>query len=613
MFAKARSEENTRFTITNGLLVKIDSEERGRREGRKLKVVVPESLKAFVLGQHHNLPLHGHQGRRRTETMISSRYYWPGMSKDIRKWLRACSGCSKRKTARPMGAGLTEINQATRPWQTVGIDIVGELPLTERSNKWILTMVDHFTRWPIAVPIPDRESSTIARAIFEHLITTHGPPETVLSDQGRELISKGLEALCSRWGIRKIKTGGYNPTGNANCERFHKYLNSAMTVVRNKSIPTDWDDYLQAVLFSYRCSVNDGTGYSPYYLLNGRAPTIPSDLSFSVLEEECKSRESYVHKMVEGLRTAFSLARRQQYAAAVENEDRGGDRSKPNFIPGDMLFVWARNSDESRVEKADGKKITLPKKWINPWIGPYRMIKWTSERKCLLDCAGKQQEFIVNRLSKHNRWDEVNPSTYAWSLRKEEKPREKENDEELPQAPIVEIAKKQVFAKDHVFQKGEVIVFEQQESEIYPIPFGMGTVLEHAKGEVIKFQWMGNSLNNEKGKWDLCWFQENEAKIYYQPKPLHKKHPANTGEDTDTRVKAEDVIMSSAGSVEILGLEKAKESSYRRLTFGARKIIESNPYVQEGRLRMQAAKESNASKQSSSPSSAKRKRNPALN
>jgi hypothetical protein len=67
----------------------------------------------------------------------------------------------------------------------------------------------------------------------------------------------------------------------------------------------------------------------------------------------------------------------------------------------------------------------LPKKWINPWIGPFRMIKWVSERKCLLDCAGKEKEFTVNRLAKHNRWDEVTPSTHAWALREKVKEREK--------------------------------------------------------------------------------------------------------------------------------------------------------------------------------------------
>jgi transposase InsO family protein len=607
MFKKARTKGDKRFTISKGLLVKIESEERRRQEGRKEKVVVPESLKAFVLGQHHNLELHGHQGRRRTEIMIGSRYYWPGMSKDIRRWILACSGCSKRKKARPMSAGLTDINQATRPWQTVGIDIVGELPLTSRGNKWILTMVDHFTRWPIAIPIPDRESATIAKAIFDNLVTVHGPPQTILSDQGRELISKGMETLCSRWGIRKVKTGGYNPTGNANCERFHKYLNSSMTIVRNKQTPSDWDEYLQAVLFSYRCSVNDATGYSPYFLLNGRTPTIPSDLSFDILEPEYKGKEDYVQKMVERLRTAFSLARRQQYAAAVENEDRGGNKSKPDYKPGDLLFVWARNSEESRTERADGKTVALPKKWVNPWIGPYKLIRWTSERKCLLDCAGKEQEFIVNRLSKHNRWDEVNPSTYAWTLKsKTEETNKPVEEKAIEVSPPKE--EREIFGRDYVFEKGEIIVFEQLESEAYNIPFGLGVVLEHTKGMLVNFQWMGNSLNNEKGKWDLCWYQENEAKIYYSSRPLHKNHSPNSGIDTETRIKPDDVIMSSRGKTDILHLDKSKDSTYRRLTTAAKKVIEENPYVIEARQRMQNPKLKQKEMSASENERGKRKR-----
>ena len=334
-------------------------------------------------------------------------------------------------------------------------------------------------------------------------------------------------------------------------------------------------------------------------MLNGRSPTIPSDLSFEILEPEYKGKEDYVQKMIERLRTAFSLARRQQYAAAVENEDRGGDRSKPDYKPGDLLFVWARNSEESRTERADGKKVALPKKWVNPWIGPYKLIRWTSERKCLLDCAGKEQEFILNRLSKHNRWDEVNPSTYAWSLKTKEDQKEKPAEEKAADSeisPPKALEEREVFGHDYVFEKGEIIVFEQLESEAYNIPFGLGVVMEHKKGKLIEFQWLGNSFNNEKGKWDLCWYQENEAKIYYSSRPLHKIHTPNTGTDTETRIKPDDVIMSSRGKVEILHLDKLKDSNYRRITSAARKIIEENPYVMEARQRMQNPKEKKGEK-----------------
>ena len=149
-----------------------------------------------------------------------------------------------------------------------------------KMGKWILTIVDQFSRWPIAVPIRSKSSSDIARAVFTHLVTTHGVPKVVLSDMGKELISQGMKQLCALWGIRKVTTGGYNPQGNAFCERFYRYLGGAMTIMRpGEEDSQGWELLLPAILFSYRCSENDATGYSPYFLLNGREPRLPDELS----------------------------------------------------------------------------------------------------------------------------------------------------------------------------------------------------------------------------------------------------------------------------------------------------------------------------------------------
>ena len=70
----------------------------------------------------------------------------------------------------------------------MGIDLLGPLPKTKRNNVWILTIVDHFTRWPIAVPLENAESSTIAAALLDKVIAEHGVPDKILSDQGKNLI-----------------------------------------------------------------------------------------------------------------------------------------------------------------------------------------------------------------------------------------------------------------------------------------------------------------------------------------------------------------------------------------------------------------------------------------
>jgi hypothetical protein len=68
------------YVIVDGVLhLKADPTVKSSKN----RIVVPECLRAFVIGQHHNMELHGHQGRKRTTKMICSRYYWPNMCEDI--------------------------------------------------------------------------------------------------------------------------------------------------------------------------------------------------------------------------------------------------------------------------------------------------------------------------------------------------------------------------------------------------------------------------------------------------------------------------------------------------------------------------------------------------
>ena len=70
-------------------------------------------------------------------------------------------------------------------------------------------------------------------------------------------------------GIAKIATAGYNPTGNATVERFHRYLGAALCIVYERKA-ANWDDYIAPVLFSYRASKNDATGFQPLH--DGKRP-----------------------------------------------------------------------------------------------------------------------------------------------------------------------------------------------------------------------------------------------------------------------------------------------------------------------------------------------------
>jgi transposase InsO family protein len=211
------------------------------------RVLVPECL----LRMHHNSELAAHQGHKRMLHQFSQFWFWPRMARDAIRWVRGCVECKKRKTPRPMRQGITRPVFSKFPNHTVAIDIVGPMVETSEGNLWILTMIDVFTRWPLAVAIPNRKSTVIAKVIFERWVCERGVPHQILSDQGRELVSKGVHSICERMGIKKIQTSGYNPTGNACVERFH--LLAAISILHKRS-GMDWDGFISPVLFAYHLS-----------------------------------------------------------------------------------------------------------------------------------------------------------------------------------------------------------------------------------------------------------------------------------------------------------------------------------------------------------------------
>jgi hypothetical protein len=78
--------------------------------------------------------------------------------RNVKEYIKACDACAKRKTGHRIHAPLGDALEAYE-----FLDVVGPLPITERGNKYLLTFVDHFTRFCEAIPIPSQDTETIAR------------------------------------------------------------------------------------------------------------------------------------------------------------------------------------------------------------------------------------------------------------------------------------------------------------------------------------------------------------------------------------------------------------------------------------------------------------------
>ena len=118
---------------------------------------------------------------------------------------------------------------AGAPSERISIDLTGTRPPDKDSRaRYILTVVDHFTKWAEACPLPNKEATTVAGALSEQVFTRHGMPVQMPSDQGNEVDSSIMRETCRLYGVDKVRTTVYKPYTSSVVERFHRTLNSML-------------------------------------------------------------------------------------------------------------------------------------------------------------------------------------------------------------------------------------------------------------------------------------------------------------------------------------------------------------------------------------------------
>ena len=104
------------------------------------------------------------------------------------------------------------------------MDIVGPLPRTSRGNRYILTVVDHFTKHAEAYALPDQEAPTVVRAFLNEFVSRYGVPYVIHTDQGTNFESNLFKEICKLLGITKTRTIPYHQQCNAQVERMNRTL-----------------------------------------------------------------------------------------------------------------------------------------------------------------------------------------------------------------------------------------------------------------------------------------------------------------------------------------------------------------------------------------------------
>ncbi|KAL6423101.1 hypothetical protein ACFW04_010532 [Cataglyphis niger] len=158
------------------------------------KLCIPRDRRGDILRQYHDAPTAGHGGVAKTITRIAERFYWPGMFRDIARYVRQCPGCLAHKPIQQKPAGTLHATNVSRPWEHVTIDLVDPLPRSRRSHTWLLVMQDRYSKWTELVPLRQASAKAVTNEITNRVILRHGRPDIVITDNGTQFKSAPLAA-----------------------------------------------------------------------------------------------------------------------------------------------------------------------------------------------------------------------------------------------------------------------------------------------------------------------------------------------------------------------------------------------------------------------------------
>ena len=108
--------------------------------------VIPPSHRRIVLKYSHDIKASGHLGIKKTLSKTRQSYYRPGLQNDVKAYVGGCDICARRKERLKTKRAPMEIVKSGFPMERIAIDILGELPITERGNHYILVIGDYFTK-----------------------------------------------------------------------------------------------------------------------------------------------------------------------------------------------------------------------------------------------------------------------------------------------------------------------------------------------------------------------------------------------------------------------------------------------------------------------------------
>jgi hypothetical protein len=276
------------------------------------------SANAFeTISKYHNA-LIGHFGFDRTyDRMINDPAIsaWPNMRADIKAFIQQCSLCQKLSAIKQDIKTHPFTLASYSPMSRIAIDTIGPLPEADGGYKYIIVIIDAFSRFVKLYPCQEVTAISALQAILEW-IGFFGCPEELVSDNGTQFSNELIDNLLELMNTQNLKIHAYSKEENAIVERANKeVLRHLRAICYDRKTKTLWYNVLPLVQRIINAQVHKSIGVSPAQIIFGNAINLDRvllDTNKANIATNNKTYSEHLYKLLDAQEYIIKLAKKQQ-------------------------------------------------------------------------------------------------------------------------------------------------------------------------------------------------------------------------------------------------------------------------------------------------------------
>lgn len=336
------TEYNNKYLINDKILY--------RKEKHRWKVYIPAKIRESLIKDIHET--YGHGGVKRTLRIFKESFATDQLIKATKDVIRRCDRCQKCKDNNQILHGETSAITPKHKGELISADYYGPLVTSSSGVRYILVLVDNFTKFVKLYALRRATTYITLRKIKEY-IEQHGAPKAILTDNGSQFVTSAWTEGLSTMEIQARYTAIRNPCTNV-AERINRQLGNLFRIVM-KGSHSGWAHQLKIIEACINESHHDTIGMTPYQAHFGEPPprSWTRYIDHSIITEQEGVSDTELHLRIKEKRE--------------KEADKINSRTKiTNFEIGEKVLL-KNNPKSDAINK-------IIEKFCDLYIGPF-MIK----------------------------------------------------------------------------------------------------------------------------------------------------------------------------------------------------------------------------------------------